>query len=127
MQTKCWYLCHLPGKREINLEAVFCVFQQFSGSPRFRAYKNEHNLQPGALKVTESEFLDEKCVSFVSLCGAMGEDLVEILSHMASRDLSQGSGHIKFELSSFGRKITHCPTRVCRSQKRDLSHRNPLY
>ena len=65
--------------RETNLEAVFCVFQQFSGSPRFRAYKNEHNLQPGALKVTKSEFLDEKCVSFVSLCGAMGEDLVEIL------------------------------------------------
>src|ERR1700679_1583339 len=53
--------------RETNLEAVFCVFQQFSGSPRFRAYKNGHNLQPGALKVTKSVFLDEKCVSFVSL------------------------------------------------------------
>ena len=66
-------------KYETNLEAVFCVFQQFSGSPRFRAYKNEHNLQPGALKVTKSEFLDKNCVSFVSLCGAMGEDLVEIL------------------------------------------------
>ena len=64
---------------ETNLEAVFCVFQQFSGSPRFRAYKNEHNLQPGALKVTKSEFSDEKCVSFVSLYGAMGENLVEIL------------------------------------------------
>ena len=33
----------------------------------------------GALKVTKSEFFDEKCVSFVSLSGAMGEDLVEIL------------------------------------------------
>ena len=64
---------------ETNLEAVFCVFQQFSGSPRFRAYKNEHNLQLGALIVTKSKFFDEKCVSFVSLCGAMGEDLVEIL------------------------------------------------
>ena len=57
----------LSWKYETNLEAVFCVFQQFSGSRRFRAYKNEHNLQPGALKVTKSEFLDEKCVSFVSL------------------------------------------------------------
>ena len=64
---------------EANLEAVFCVFQQFSGSPRFRAYKNEHNLQLGALKVTKSEFFHEKCVSFVSLYGAMEEDLVEIL------------------------------------------------
>ena len=34
---------------------------------------------PGALKVTKSEFFDEKCVSFVSLFGAMGEDLVENL------------------------------------------------
>ena len=43
------------------------------------AFKNGHNLQRGALKVTKSEFLDEKCVSFVSFCGAMGEDLIEIL------------------------------------------------
>ena len=34
---------------------------------------------PGALKVTKSEFFDEKGVSFVSLCGEMREDLVEIL------------------------------------------------
>ena len=66
-------------KYETNLEAVFCAFQQFSGSPRFRAYKNEHNLKIRALKVTKSEFLDGKYISFVSLCGAMGEDLVEIL------------------------------------------------
>ena len=32
--------------------------------------------------------------------------------HMASRDLSEDSGHIKFELSSLGMTITHCPTRV---------------
>ena len=48
--------------RETKLEAVFCVFHWISGSPRFRAYKNEHNLQPEALKVTKSEFFDEKCV-----------------------------------------------------------------
>ena len=69
----------LSCQHETNLEAGFCVFQQFNGSPRFRTYENEHNLQPGALKVTKSEFLDEKCASFVSLCGARGEDLVEIL------------------------------------------------
>lgn len=79
MQTKILVFVSLFWQYETNLEAVVCVFQQFSGSPRFRAYKNEHNLQPGALKVTKSEFFDEKCVSFVSLCGAMGEDLVEIL------------------------------------------------
>ena len=45
-------------KYDTNLEAIFCVFQQFSGSPRFRVYKNEHNLQPEALKVTKSEFFD---------------------------------------------------------------------
>ena len=52
----------LSWQYETNLEAVFCVFQQFSGSPRFWAYKNEHNVQPGALTVTKSVFLDEKCV-----------------------------------------------------------------
>src|SRR5580704_2162532 len=57
----------LSWQYETNLEAVFCVFQQFSGSPRFRAYKNEHNLQPGALKVTKSEFLDENCLICVTL------------------------------------------------------------
>ena len=31
---------------------------------------------------------------------------------MASGDLSQGSGHRKFELSSLGMKITHFPIRV---------------
>ena len=45
---------------------------------------------------------------------------------MTSRDLSQGSGPIKFELSLFGMKITHCPTRMLLS-KRDLSYQNPLY
>src|ERR1700722_246445 len=69
----------LSWKHDTNFEAIFCVFQQFSGSPRFRAYKNEHNLQPRALKVTKSKFLDEKCVSFVSLFRAIGEHLVEIL------------------------------------------------
>ena len=55
-------------KYETNLEAVFCVFQQFHGSPRFRAYKNEHNLQPGALKVTKSEFFLRKvCLICVTL------------------------------------------------------------
>ena len=29
--------------------------------------------------------------------------------HMASRDLSQGSGHRKFELSSLGMKMEYCP------------------
>ena len=41
--------------------------------------------------------------------------------HMASRDLSHGSGHRKFELSSLGMKITHCPTRV--SLSKNLLHR----
>ena len=46
-----------------QLKTVFCVFQQFSGSPRFQAYKNGNNLQPGALKVTKSEFFLTKSVS----------------------------------------------------------------
>ena len=65
-------------KYETNLEAVFCVFQQFSGSPGLLAYKNEHNLQPGSSKSDKISFYT-KSVSFVSLCEAMGEDLVEIL------------------------------------------------
>ena len=57
----------------------FAFFNSLVGPLGSEAYKNGHNLQPGALKVIKSEFLDEKCVSFVSFCGAMGEDLVEIL------------------------------------------------
>ena len=53
------------------MEAVFCVFQQFSESPRFRAYKNEHNLQSGALKVIKSEFFLTKSVS---LCVTLWSD-----------------------------------------------------
>ena len=78
MQIKFWYLFHFPGNTRPIWKRFFAFFNS-SVSPRFRAYKNEHNLQPEALKVTKSEFFDEKCVSFVSLCGAMGEDLVKIL------------------------------------------------
>ena len=117
----------LSWQYETNLEAVFCVFQQFSGFPRFRAHKNEHNLQPGALKVTNSEFFLTKSVSH--LCHFV-ERWEKIWSkswyHMTSRDLSQGSGHRKFELSSLGIKITIVQLVVSLS-KRDLSHQNSLY
>ena len=57
----------LPGNTRNQFGSGFLRFSKFSESPRFRAYKNEHNLQPGALKVTKSEFFDKNCVSFVSL------------------------------------------------------------
>ena len=42
----------------------------------------------------------------------MGEDLVKSRYRLASRDVSQGNVHRKFEISSLETKITHCPTRV---------------
>ena len=72
------YFTFLGNTRPI-WKRFFAFFNSSVGPLGSGAYKNEHNLQSGALKVTKSEFFDGKCVSFVSLCGAMGEDLVEIL------------------------------------------------
>ena len=51
----------------------------------------------------------------------MGEDLVDILVFLASRDVYEGYVHIKFEVSLLETKIVRCPdAQLAISQKTDL-------
>ena len=67
-----------------------------------------------------SFFLAKSAFSFGSVEVAMGEDLVKSWYHLASRDVSEGYVHIKFEVSSLETKIEHCPDALLAiSQKTD--------
>ena len=68
----------LPGNTRPIWKRFFAFFNSSVGPLGSGHIKMSIIFNPGALKVTKSEFFDEKCVSFMSLCEAMG-DLVEIL------------------------------------------------
>ena len=109
-----WHLCDFEllvqytGNKRPNLERFFA----FSNSPVGgigNVHKKIEIILSKTLKNDKIRLFRRKvCLIWFSRSGD-GENLVEILVYLASRDVSEGYIHRKFDVSSLETKIEHCP------------------